>query len=129
MFYFHHLHNQAQVRSRGYGIGNHVVGLPPHAKDYYYTQPGSPYNDASIKPLTFMGELDETNGGGGGGRPYKNEKWSNRLRTPDEMQQLQTDQENKSRETMDELSQLLSTRNKKKTVAIQSRGAASTILK
>jgi len=72
-----------------------------------------------------MGDLDETNGGG---RPYKNEKRANRLRTPDEIQQLQTDQENKSRETMDELSQLSSTRNKKKMVAIQSRGAASTIL-
>ena len=41
---FHNLVNQSQVRSRGYNIGNPVVGLPPGAPDGYYTQPGSPIN-------------------------------------------------------------------------------------
>merc|ERR1711879_222509 len=48
---FHHLHNQTQVRSRGFGIGNPVVGLPPHAPDSYYTQTGSPYNESARKKL------------------------------------------------------------------------------
>lgn len=78
---FHFMHNQSQIRSRGYGIGNPVVGLPPGAKDAYYTQPGSPYNDASIRKLEFIGDLDEASGGG---RPYKSEKWAERLRTPEE---------------------------------------------
>lgn len=50
LFHFHGMHNQSQIRSRGYGIGNHVVGLPPTVGtngDAYYTQPGSPYNPAS----------------------------------------------------------------------------------
>jgi len=81
VFNFHHLHNLSTVRSRGYGIGNPVVGLPPGAKDSYYTQPGSPYNDASIRPRINIGDLDE---GKGGGRAYKSEKWAERLRTPDE---------------------------------------------
>lgn len=81
MFHFHDLHNQSTVRSRGYGIGNPVVGLPPGAKDSYYTQPGSPYNDASIRPRVDIGDLDS---GSGGGRPYKSLKWADRLRTPDE---------------------------------------------
>merc|ERR1719354_1289339 len=67
---FKNLHNQTQVRSRGYGIGNPVVGLPPGVKDSFYTQPGSPYNDASIRPLEFAGSLDPD-----GGRGYKSEKW------------------------------------------------------
>jgi hypothetical protein len=71
------MHNQSQVRSRGYNIGNPVVGLPPGAPDGYYTQPGSPYNKASIRPLVFVGELT-------GGRVYKSEKWAERLRTPEE---------------------------------------------
>jgi len=123
MFHFHNLHNQTQVRSRGYGIGNHVVGLPPHVKDSYYTQPGSPYNEASIKPLTFMGDLDETKGGG---RPYKSEKWAERLRTQEEKKQLELNKDKESRETLDELAQLLASR--KKLAAIQSRGSASTVV-
>jgi len=74
---FHHMHNQSQVRSRGYGIGNPVVGLPPGAPDAFYTQPGSVYNEASRKPLVFIGELDKD-------RKYKSDKWAERLRTPQE---------------------------------------------
>ncbi len=81
VFNFHHLHNQSQVRSRGYGIGNNVVGLPPGVKDSYYTQPGSPYNEFSIRKLEFIGSLD---GGDGKGRLYKSEKWAERLRTEEE---------------------------------------------
>lgn len=82
---FKNLHNQTQVRSRGYGIGNPIVGLPPNAKDSYYTQPGSPYNDASIRPLEFIGSLDAD-----GGRSYKSEKWADRLRTEEEKKQIET---------------------------------------
>ena len=74
---FHHLHNLSTVRSRGWNIGNPVVGLPPGAKDSYYTQPGSPYNDASIRPRVNIGDL-------GGGRVYKSQKWADRLRTSEE---------------------------------------------
>jgi hypothetical protein len=81
VYNFHNLHNLTLVRSRGYGIGNPIVGLPPGVKDSYYTQPGSPYNDASIRPRVNIGDLDE---GKGGGRPYKSEKWADRLRTPAE---------------------------------------------
>lgn len=77
VFNFHHLHNQSQVRSRGYGIGNPIVGLPPFAKDSYYTQPGSPYNDASMRKTEMIGELS-------GSRPYKSEKWRKRLMTDKE---------------------------------------------
>lgn len=80
-FNFHHMHNQSQIRSRGYGIGNQVVGLPPGAPDAFYTQPGSPYNDASIRKLEFIGDLDESKGGG---RPYKSEMWKKRLTTKEE---------------------------------------------
>jgi NADH:ubiquinone oxidoreductase subunit len=80
-FNFHHMHNQSQIRSRGYGIGNHVVGLPPGAPDAFYTQPGSPYNEASIRKFEFIGDLDEAKGGG---RPYKNELWKKRLTTTEE---------------------------------------------
>lgn len=76
---FKKMHNQTQIRSRGYGIGNPIVGLPPGAKDGYYTQPGSPYNEASIKPLEFIGSLDAD-----GGRKYKSEKWAERLKTAEE---------------------------------------------
>jgi hypothetical protein len=123
LFHFHHLHNQTQVRSRGYGIGNHVVGLPPNAKDSYYTQPGSPYNDASIRPLTFVGDLDEKKGGG---RPYKSEKWANRLRTEQERKDMELANDIQSRETLDELAQVLAS--SRKLSAIQSRGAASTMV-
>ena len=74
---FHHLVNQSQVRSRGHNIGNPVVGLPPGAPHGYYTQPGSPYNPASIRPLVLIGELS-------GGRAFKSEKWAERLQTPQE---------------------------------------------
>jgi NADH:ubiquinone oxidoreductase subunit len=81
---FHNLHNQSQVRSRGYNIGNPIVGLPPNVKDSYYTQPGSPYNDASIRPLNFIGALDKD-----GGRKYKNQKWAERLKTEEEKQAIE----------------------------------------
>jgi NADH:ubiquinone oxidoreductase subunit len=77
-FNFHHMHNQSQVRSRGYMIGNHVVGLPPGAPDAFYTQPGSPYNEASIRKFPVIGDLDAEKGGG---RPYKSELWKERLTT------------------------------------------------
>jgi hypothetical protein len=77
-FNFHHMHNQSQIRSRGYGIGNHVVGLPPGAPDAYYTQPGSPYNEASIRKFPMIGDLDAAMGGG---RPFKSEMWKERLKT------------------------------------------------
>jgi len=81
LFNFHNMHNQTQVRSRGYGIGNPVVGLPPGVKDGYYTQPGSPYNDHSINIAPKIGDLDEAKGGG---RAYKSEKWMERLMTAEE---------------------------------------------
>jgi hypothetical protein len=74
----HGMHDQSSIRSRGYGIGNHVVGLPPGAPDAYYTQPGSPYNDASIRKFPMQGDLDEAKGGG---RPYKSAMWRERLKT------------------------------------------------
>ncbi|MEM1010178.1 MAG: NADH-ubiquinone oxidoreductase subunit NDUFA12 family protein [Myxococcota bacterium] len=76
-FNFHHMHNQSQVRSRGYKIGNPVVGLPPDAPDAFYTQPGSPYNSAFRRPKVVEGELP-------GGRKYKSDKWKLRLMTPEE---------------------------------------------
>lgn len=88
LYNFNHLHNLTQVRSRGYGIGNPIVGLPPGVKDSYYTQPGSPYNDASIRPLQMVGSLDKD-----GGRAYKNEKWADRLRTADEKMMLEKSKE------------------------------------
>jgi len=88
MFNFHHLHNLSPVRSRGYGIGNPVVGLPPGAKDSYYTQPGSPYNDASIRKRVNIGDLDESKGGG---RPYKSMKWAERLRTAAEKSAIEAE--------------------------------------
>jgi len=75
---FNNMHIQSQIRSRGYGIGNSIVGLPAHAPDAYYTQPGSPYNPAFMKKLTYEGDLDKTQGGG---RPFKNDKWKDRLMT------------------------------------------------
>jgi hypothetical protein len=78
VFNFNNMHNQSQIRSRGYGIGNHIVGLPPHAPDAFYTQPGSPYNPAFIRELKYDGDLDVATGGG---RPYKNDLWKERLAT------------------------------------------------
>jgi len=77
-FNFNGMHNQSQIRSRGYGIGNSIVGLPPFAPDAFYTQPGSPYNPAFIRKFQYEGDLDEAKGGG---RPYKNELWKKRLMT------------------------------------------------
>jgi NADH:ubiquinone oxidoreductase subunit len=82
-FNFHGMHNQSQIRSRGYGIGNHVVNLPPGVPDGYYTQPGSPYNDHSIRKFEMMGDLDQGKKGVPG-RPYKNELWKERLKTAQE---------------------------------------------
>ncbi|KAG7361497.1 NADH:ubiquinone oxidoreductase 17.2 kD subunit-like protein [Nitzschia inconspicua] len=78
LFHFNGMHNQSQIRSRGYGIGNSIVGLPPFAPDAYYTQPGSPYNPAFIRKFEYEGDLDEAKGGG---RPYKNDLWKERLMT------------------------------------------------
>jgi NADH:ubiquinone oxidoreductase subunit len=75
---FNGMHNQSQIRSRGYAIGNSIVGLPAHAPDAFYTQPGSPYNPAFIRKLEYEGDLDEAKGGG---RRYKNELWKERLMT------------------------------------------------
>ena len=75
-FNFHGMHNQSHIRSRGYGIGNPMVGLPPGAPDAYYTQPGSPYNEASIRKFEMQGSLDAN-----GGRAYKSEMWKERLMT------------------------------------------------
>ncbi len=38
------MHNQSQIRERGYKIGNSVVGIPPGFGDRYYKQPGSSYD-------------------------------------------------------------------------------------
>ena len=81
VFNFNGMHNQSQIRSRGYGIGNPIVGLPPHAPDAYYTQPGSPYNEAFIRKFEAQGDLDESKGGG---RAYKNDLWKERLMTAEE---------------------------------------------
>jgi NADH:ubiquinone oxidoreductase subunit len=89
-FNFHQMHNQSQIRSRGYNIGNPIVGLPPGAPDAYYTQPGSPYNPGSIRPLEFIGDLDADKGGG---RPYKSEKWAARLMTSEEKAKIQMEKE------------------------------------
>ena len=84
LYNFNGMHNQSQIRSRGYGIGNSVVGLPAHAPDAYYTQPGSPYNPAFTKMKEYEGDLDEATGGG---RPYKNDLWKERLTTAAEKAQ------------------------------------------
>eukprot|EP00527_Entomoneis_sp_CCMP2396_P003931 CAMPEP_0198147490 /NCGR_PEP_ID=MMETSP1443-20131203/36065_1 /TAXON_ID=186043 /ORGANISM="Entomoneis sp., Strain CCMP2396" /LENGTH=230 /DNA_ID=CAMNT_0043811855 /DNA_START=51 /DNA_END=743 /DNA_ORIENTATION=- len=80
-FLFHGMHNQSQIRSRGYNIGNPMVGLPPGAPDAYYTQPGSPYNKASHREFPMIGALDED-----GGRAFKSEKWRQRLLTPAQLE-------------------------------------------
>jgi hypothetical protein len=78
LFNFNHMHDQSQIRSRGYGIGNPIVGLPPFAPSAFYTQPGSPYNPSFIRKFQYEGDLDEAKGGG---RPYKNDLWKERLMT------------------------------------------------
>ena len=65
------------------------MGLPPGAKDSYYTQPGSPYNEGSIRPRVNIGDLDEARGGG---RPYKSEKWADRLRTKEEREEKEKEE-------------------------------------
>jgi NADH:ubiquinone oxidoreductase subunit len=86
LFHFNGMHNQSQIRSRGYGIGNPIVGLPPFAPHAFYTQPGSPYNPAFIRKTEFEGDLDEKKGGG---RPYKNDLWKKRLMTAAEKQAIE----------------------------------------
>jgi len=103
MFNFHHMHNQSQVRSRGYNIGNPIVGLPPGAPDAYYTQPGSPYNPASRKKLEFIGELS-------GGRKYKSQKWADRLRTPEEKAAIAAAEEENVKKEMEKFAKLKSQR-------------------
>lgn len=85
-FNFNNMFIQSQIRSRGYGIGNSIVGLPAHAPDAYYTQPGSPYNPAFMRKTEYEGDLDEATGGG---RPYKNEMWKERLMTAEEKKALE----------------------------------------
>ena len=116
---FHHMHNQSQIRSRGYGIGNHVVGLPPHAKDAYYTQPGSPYNDASIRKLEMIGSLDDD-----GGRAYKSDKWADRLKTEDEKQAEKEKQEADAQQVFEQAGVL-----SRKQLAMRNRGVGTTISK
>ena len=77
LFNFHHLHNQSQVRSRGYGIGNLLWVFRPlprirttHNLDLLITS-------ASIEKTEYIGELPNN-------RPYKSEKWRKRLMTPEE---------------------------------------------
>lgn len=94
---FHGLHDQSQVRSRGYGIGNSVVGLPPGVKDSYYTQPGSPYNDASIRPLEFIGSLDAD-----GGRKFKSDKWADRLKTEGEKEAIESRKDSQVQELVND---------------------------
>lgn len=86
IFNFNGMHNQSQIRSRGYGIGNSIVGLPPFAPDAFYTQPGSPYNPAFIRDFKYEGDLDEAKGGG---RPYKNDLWKERLMTAAEKEAVE----------------------------------------
>jgi len=113
VMHFHHMTNQSQVRSRGYNIGNHVVGLPPGVKDSFYTQPGSPYNESSVRPLKMEGSLDED-----GGRAYKNNKWAERLTTDGEKQALE---EKKTLETKKIAGAVMS----RKEMAMQNRGGGT----
>ena len=113
---FHNMHNQSQVRSRGYGIGNPIVGLPPGAADSYYTQPGSPYNPASIRPLTFVGET-------AGGKKYKSAKWADRLRTPEEKAALAEAKEAAHKSDMEKMK----TAQARRLAAMRSRGAGTVL--
>lgn len=113
--HFHNLHNQSQVRTRGFNIGNHVVGLPPGVKDSFYTQPGSPYNDASIRPMKMVGHLDED-----GGRAYKNDKWAERLTTDEERKALEEKKDLEAKEVT--AGKIVS----RKAMAMRNRGAGTT---
>mmetsp|Transcript_25933 Transcript_25933/g.39735 ORF Transcript_25933/g.39735 Transcript_25933/m.39735 type:complete len:239 (+) Transcript_25933:55-771(+) len=84
LFHFHNMHNQSQVRSRGYGIGNPIVGLPPHAPDAYYVQPGSPYHDSAVEEGRARKNL--------GGVP-RNEKWKMRLMSDADKKAIVDEQE------------------------------------
>jgi len=117
MFNFHHMHDQSQVRSRGYGIGNSVVGLPPHEKDAYYTQPGSPYNDASIRPLEMIGSLDKD-----GGRAYKSEKWAERLKTAEEKASSNEKKVEELKSTLENIGSM-----SRKEMAARNRGLGTTL--
>lgn len=122
IFNFHNLHNQSSVRSRGYNVGNAIVGLPPGVPDAYYTQPGSPYNPASIRKTEFIGDLDEAKGGG---RPYKSEKWADRLRTDGEKAVIAAAKEADDKKMMEDLKkQILG-----QSAAARSRGAGTVISK
>ena len=116
MLNFHNMHNQSQVRSRGYNIGNPIVNLPAGAPNSYYTQPGSPYNEASIKPLEFVGELS-------GGRKYKSEKWAERLRTPQEKAAMEAAEAAEDQKTI-EAAKVAQT---KRMAALRSRGMGTVI--
>lgn len=113
---FHHMHNQSQVRSRGHGIGNPVVGLPPGAADSYYTQPASPYNPASIRPLAAVGET-------AGGKKYKSAKWADRLQTPEEKAGVAAERAADARRTMEEAQMAQA----KRLAAVRSRGMGTIV--
>mmetsp|Transcript_29030 Transcript_29030/g.66475 ORF Transcript_29030/g.66475 Transcript_29030/m.66475 type:complete len:175 (-) Transcript_29030:278-802(-) len=75
------MHNQSQVRPRGYNIGNRVVRLPPGHDGTYYTQPGSLYNPGSQRPAEMIGDLDAGDDSvpDAQHRRYKSQKWRDRL--------------------------------------------------
>ena len=112
-FNFHGMHNQSQIRSRGYGIGNPIVGLPPGAPDAYYTQPGSPYNPASIRKFPMQGSLDAD-----GGRAYKSEMWRKRLMTKEEREAEENAEKSLIENAISKETKKLSARE----LAIQARG-------
>lgn len=122
LFNFHNLHNQTLVRSRGFNVGNPMVGLPPGAPDAYYTQPGSPYNPASIRKLEFIGDLDEDKGGG---RPYKSNKWRERLRTAEEKAKIEADAKAHEQKMLEGMQQQILNRK----MAARTRGMGTVIRK
>lgn len=115
---FNHMHDQSQIRPRGYGIGNAIVGLPPGAASSYYTQPGSLYNEASIRKLEYIGDLDEATGGG---RPYKSALWKERLKTDEDRAEEKRIEQEKLDEAMKKI-QSRSRKLTKKEEAILARG-------
>jgi hypothetical protein len=115
-FNFHAMHNQSQIRSRGYGIGNQVVGLPPNAPDAYYTQPGSPYNPASLKEFKAIGEHS-------GGRVYKSQKWAERLLTADEKASLEAKRLQVAQDTLNKAK----TGGARRLAALRARGAGTIV--
>jgi len=101
-----HYHNLTQIRSRGYGIGNPIVGLPPQGvKDQYYTQPGSLYNEANIRSLEFIGDLDANNIklAPEQHRRYKSKKWADRLRTQEEKDAIMKQAEDAAKKVLSDL--------------------------